>query len=387
MVNAILHHDKSPAVELIADWHGSATRSETTLHQLSPYIGKTKSSMAASLISQFTKVGDTIYDPFSGSGTVALEAWIARRFPIANDLNPYAHLLTTAKLFPYSGLEEALLDLASASKQVQRSIKRVDLRTIPCWVRSFFSPETLREIVAWVAVLRKSQNDFLLACLLGILHHQRPGFLSYPSSHSVPYLRSKSYPAADYPELYDYRELYSRLEAKIRRALHRLPQLDFDIERFCYSRDAAGLTTSAQVDAIITSPPYMRSLDYGRDNRLRLWFLGSTDWRTLDTKVSPRERTFISLMRRCLELWKTILADKGHCVIIAGDRFSPIYDAVIPDVIARIATEEVGGYELVGKYTERIPEMRRVRRRHAGNSKETILILRLNKGVRAWQNN
>src|SRR3954470_13785945 len=88
------------------DWSGSAQQNETTLHQLSPYIGKLKSSIAGSLISQFTQAGDVVYDPFSGSGTVALEAWIAGRNVIANDYSPYAALLSRAKLFPLGSLDE-----------------------------------------------------------------------------------------------------------------------------------------------------------------------------------------------------------------------------------------------------------------------------------------
>src|SRR2546429_486321 len=41
-------------IRLAREWNGSAVGTETTLHQLSPYIGKIKSTMAASLISQFT---------------------------------------------------------------------------------------------------------------------------------------------------------------------------------------------------------------------------------------------------------------------------------------------------------------------------------------------
>ena len=66
---------KSPATprpRVIWDWAGSALKNESTLHQLSPYIGKLKSSIAASLVSQFTNRGNLVYDPFSGSGTVAL---------------------------------------------------------------------------------------------------------------------------------------------------------------------------------------------------------------------------------------------------------------------------------------------------------------------------
>ena len=94
-------HTPALAPLLTPNWAGSALKAESTLHQLSPYIGKLKSSIAGTLIAQFTDAGDVIYDPYSGSGTVALEAWVAGRNIIANDLSPYAALLTEAKLFPY----------------------------------------------------------------------------------------------------------------------------------------------------------------------------------------------------------------------------------------------------------------------------------------------
>ena len=49
-------------------WKGSALGSECSLHQLSPYIGKMKSSMASSLVESFSSEGDFIYDPFWCSG-------------------------------------------------------------------------------------------------------------------------------------------------------------------------------------------------------------------------------------------------------------------------------------------------------------------------------
>ena len=77
------------------------------------------------------------------------------------------------------------------------------VRKVPMWVREFFHPETLRETLAWTLTLRERRRWFLLASLLGILHHQRPGFLSFPSSHTVPYLRKKAFPPAKFPELYE----------------------------------------------------------------------------------------------------------------------------------------------------------------------------------------
>jgi hypothetical protein len=51
---------------------------------------------------------------------------------------------------------------------------------------------------------------------LGILHHVRPGFLSYPSSHLVPYLRKMKYPPEQFADMYAYRDVRSRLIAKVK---------------------------------------------------------------------------------------------------------------------------------------------------------------------------
>jgi hypothetical protein len=356
-------------------WVGSAWQNESTLHQLSPYIGKTKSSMAESLVDEFTKARSTVYDPFGGCGTLAFEAWRAGRNVIANDLSPYAQLLTRSKLLPYTSLDRALADLNEMQRIVKRRRKVPDLRTVPQWVRRFFHPETLREAITWAEVLKSERKWFLLACLMGILHHQRPGFLSFPSSHTVPYLRLKKFPPKRFPELYEYRSVGDRLEAKVRRALRRVPVLDFTLTRRCYGTGADVIRLRGPVQSILTSPPYMRQLDYGRDNRLRLWFLGCADWRTLDDSVSPREKEFLDLMRRCFNRWRSLIVSNGYCVLVMGDSCSREGHSDLPSVVANIATKEAG-YVLVSQYTDTIPNERRVRRGIAGSTSETILVLR-----------
>jgi methylase of polypeptide subunit release factors len=369
-----------PLQVLVKKWEGSALNEETTLHQIAPYIGKMKSSMARTLISTFTQKGEILYDPFCGSGTVPLEAWAAGRNIIANDLNPYAALLTKAKLNPCLTVEKGFADINRVAKQVPYLVQEIDLRRVPQWVRSFFHPETLRETIAWFQVLKSERLYFLLSCLLGILHHQRPGFLSYPSSHTVPYLRNANFPRSLYPELYDKRKVRERLERKVMRALKRAPNLDFSINRECYEHDAAKFVPERKVNAIITSPPYMRQLDYGRDNRLRLWFLGIKDWRLLDHIISPSKTDFLELFRNCLKLWRNILIPKGLCVLVLGDTYTQEYKMLLPDAASYIANKEVGGYSVICKHSEAIPDDRRVRRGCRGNLTETVLVLRNEKG-------
>jgi len=364
---------------LAPEWSGSAGQDESTFHQLAPYIGKIKSSIAAVLVKKFSTRGSRLYDPFSGCGTVAFEAWRAGRHVIANDLSPYANLLTRSKLFPYRSLDDGLKDLKRMHSRVSANENPPDLRRVPEWVRRFFHPDTLREVLVWTSVLKAEDRWFLLACLMGILHHQRPGFLSFPSSHTVPYLRIRKFPPHEFPELYEYRSVADRLEAKLRRAFKRTPKLDFELGRRCYSTGAELLQLGTRASTILTSPPYMRQLDYGRDNRLRLWFLGCADWESLDDVVSPGEQDFLDLMDRCFANWRRILEPKGHCVLVMGDSDSREGRTNLPALVAEIATENAG-FRLVSQYTDEIPDDRRVRRGLAGSASETILVLR-NSGV------
>jgi hypothetical protein len=363
--------------KIVTDWQGSSIGAECSLHQISPYIGKMKSTMAASLIHQFTAPGSRIYDPYVGSGTIALEAWRLGRQVVASDLSPYAVTLSKAKLFPPITVENALEEIERCESYL-RDPQSVDLRRVPIWVRKFFHPETLRETISWVEVLRRRRSHFLLSNLLGILHHQIPGFLSFPSSHTVPYLRTRAFPPHRFPEMYEYRSVRNRLERKVNRSLRKLPLLDFQLERKCYRRDSIRFLPKGKVDAIITSPPYMRRLDYARDNRLRLWFLGVSSWKALDARLSPRESDFIRTMKYCLETWKCVLKNHGICVLVVGDSYCTSSRMSLPEVVKALAVNAVGGYSLVSELSDPIPSERRVRRGHSGNLAETILVLRAN---------
>src|ERR1700674_4259834 len=54
-------------------WSSASTvKTDWTFHQLAPYIGRMKTSMARALVLRNSQAGDLIVDPFCGSGVVAL---------------------------------------------------------------------------------------------------------------------------------------------------------------------------------------------------------------------------------------------------------------------------------------------------------------------------
>jgi SAM-dependent methyltransferase len=360
-------------------WNGSCTTAEITFHQLSPYIGKLKSGIVESLISEFSAPGASVCDPFCGSGVVPLQAVIQGRTAFANDLSRYAWVLTMGKLSAPRTVAEAASRVAALNAFVATRAAEVDLRSVPSWVRSFFHPKTLRETITAFRYSEKKRDYFLMACLCGILHHQRPGFLSYPSSHTVPYLRSNLFPAIEYPDLYAYREVSSRLIAKVERA-YRRPPTTAALEAARYSvrlGNAKRLPLSdGEIDLVLTSPPYFGALDYARDNRLRLWFLGIRDWSALDKKLTKDGKDYEHQMRKCLKEMFRVLKPGGHCVLIVGEVQANGKTKDTGAILGKMAQEvSGGGFGLTCFIEDEIPEARRSRRGTRTTRIEKVVVL------------
>lgn len=346
---------------------------ECTFHQISPYIGKLKSTIARSLLETYSKRGDLVVDPFCGSGTIPLEAAILGRKVFASDASVYSGVLSRAKLYAPPS-EQAALDKASRLLKKASSLPKPDLRRTPRWVRAFFHPRTLQETLRLSFYLRERREYFYLACLLGILHHQRPGFLSFPSSHLVPYLRLRKFPRAKFPQLYDYRDLAPRLEAKIKRTYKR----PVDTTRFSRSifqlSTVENLTFPSRFDCLITSPPYMNALDYGRDNRLRLWFIDPLSARLLDYPTTRQLAAFERAMHKVALAIYRHLSPKGYAIFVVGDKVKRSFKGRPSLVVHRLLRKHAGPLQLKSVVADRIPDIRRARRGLSGTKAEHILI-------------
>ena len=356
-------------------WAASCTHQECTLHQLSPYIGKLKSTIANDLIASYSSPGDLIADPFSGSGTIALQAALLRRRVFASDVSIYATTLTRAKLFPPTNETAAIRQLDRVFRRVAR-LPLPDLATVPEWVRSFFHPTTLQETIRLATYLKVRAMHFFLASLLGILHHQRPGFLSFPSSNLVPYLRSRKFPPSDHPQLYEYRSVNDRLRAKVLRALKRPPKEHPSAFVTSVRRASVeNVTFPRPVDCVITSPPYMNGLDYVRDNRLRLWLIGGA---VSDTKERTSESLsgFTSAIRSTARRAQVSVKPHGYCVFVIGEKTSRNGHRFPSEDLARTFLRHAPSFELREIIADQIPDIRRARRNNAGTKQENTLVFR-----------
>ena len=348
-------------------WQGSFLSKESSLHQLSPYVGKLKSSMVRILLIKFSKLGDWILDPFAGSGVVPLEALLSGRKTVSNDLSIYAYVLTLGKLTAPRSLEEAFERTNQFIEYIKINKHNVNLDTVPNWVSQFFHKETLKEIVAAFNYYNFCKDYFVCSCLLGILHHFRPGFLSYPASHLTPYLRTSKYPPAQYPEMYEYRDLASRLLTKVKRMM-RNTMIEKPWDKNDYMvlfENTMNLSLDDEsIDMILSSPPYYGALDYGRDNRLRLWFLGERDWKSLDKTLTASHSVYIPQMKKCLKEMYRVLKSGSFSVLILGDVTRNDKTHNTAETIGGIAEKvTMGGFKIIKLISDYIPDERRSRRR------------------------
>lgn len=351
------------------------SKPSSSLNSLSPYIGRLRPECAQFLIEEYAQRGKPIFDPFCGSGTVLLQGWSNGFDVYGNDLNPYAVLLANGKMNPYQSIDQAREQIDYYSRLANKRCGKVDLDDVPQWVRAFYHPNTLKEIIAWVYYLKRSKEWFLLSCLMGILHHQRPAFLSYPASHGAPYLRTAKYPREEFPEMYGYRNVYEKLSQKIDRVYKSFPNLDFACVREVRNKDSSKMRLNGiPSGTIITSPPYMRSLTYARDNRLRLWFLGVHDCDAMDKIISPCATDFIAMMSRCIRKWANYQGQNDKCVIVIGDIGIRASQGRV-SLAKYIGQESKKYYRLVDAYQDPIPESHKQVKGNNRIKREIIVVL------------
>src|SRR5882724_6589699 len=72
-----------------------AVRQQDARHYgVHPYFTRRPPNVVRAYIERYSREGDTVLDPFGGSGVTAIEAFLLGRNAIHNDLNPFANFMT-----------------------------------------------------------------------------------------------------------------------------------------------------------------------------------------------------------------------------------------------------------------------------------------------------
>lgn len=294
------------------------------LHSLCSYQGKLKPAIAHFLVAWFTEPGNRVADLMAGVGTIPLEARRLGRFAIANDLSPLAYAVSSAKVLPVT---EARLDmeLHRLTRAVKngRTLRDLESTTDLDWglngaIRSYFHPDTLRELLLAREYFRHStslsaERQLLQASMMHILHGNRPYALSRRSHPVTPFAPTGPF---------EYRPLLGRLSNRLSRIAPSLLSLARNTPSGESSHGDFRDLVLRDVDAIITSPPFARSIRFWSSNWLRLWFAG---WEAFDFKVEParyvetEQRSSYAPYRDFSKTASAILRSGGRLILHLGE--------------------------------------------------------------------
>ena len=96
-----------PAIALAPEWKDQQRLWGHTFHPMCSYLASFPAALTHAFIARYSRPGDVVLDPFSGRGTTPLQACAEGRIGVGNDLNPFAHLLTAAKVEPATRAQAA----------------------------------------------------------------------------------------------------------------------------------------------------------------------------------------------------------------------------------------------------------------------------------------
>ncbi|MGM0511806.1 MAG: DNA methyltransferase [Pseudomonadota bacterium] len=267
-----------------------------TLHSVCSYQGKMKPALAFKLIEAFSKVGDKILDPFSGSGTIPFEAALNGRKSFGMDIGLLATSLSNAKIMSPSRdkvnkIMGSLEDYIASSMPSNESIKDSNEVRFNKTIPEYFHENTLKEIICARDFFIKHHDAqsadwaLIMSCMLHILHGNRPYALSRTSHPITPYA-----PTGDYV----YKNLIEKLWTKVNKSLNTEVGENF-VAGHCYQADilAEWPEEIQDLDAIITSPPFFDSTKFYMTNWMRYWFCG---WTKKDFETQPK--SFIEVIQK-----------------------------------------------------------------------------------------
>ena len=273
----------SPLIKLQAlDWDFADAQTGYLTHSLHPYPAKYIPQIPNTLIQELSSVGDTVLDPFSGSGTTLVEALLLKRHAVGVDANPLACLIARAKT---TRLNETDVDaLRRLSEQAAGLLAQHSSGTMP-----LFPDSTTTNVIAqrpsfegldfWFAPDVINDLSLLKAlCLAVESRAARQVALTAFSSIIVTVSRQDS------DTRYVRREKHTKPGETIQRflraldsAIGRVMELTDLVEpRFtCKILHANTLDApeTGLVDLIVCSPPYPNAYSYHLYHRTRMLWL------------------------------------------------------------------------------------------------------------------
>jgi SAM-dependent methyltransferase len=314
------------ALRRLLDVDPAAARALT--HGFHSYAGRMHPTIARGAIAAYSQAGDTVVDPFCGSGTVLVEAQAAGRNAVGVDASPLATAIARVRttVLGEEGRERLVAEaarIAEESGELARKRKRPE---VPRWARgeiARFHAHVLYELLGLRELVFDTKEDdvgrALRLCLSSIL---------------VKFMRSGPEAPRDGETKRIARGVPSRMLAdravELARGLATLERRTPAGTRppRVFDGDARALPLEAGSAAlVVSSPPYAGTYDYAAQHAARFVWLGLSAGKFKRAQMGARTAAvgdapagdWTGDQRRFIGEIGRVLRPGGHALLVVGD--------------------------------------------------------------------
>lgn len=322
-------------------WKTNKQGWKNPLHNMCSYLAMFPPALPHYFIRQFTEAGDIVFDPFSGRGTTVLEACLNDRIGIGSDLNPLAVVLTGAKA------EVPLFeDIMDRLNELERQYTPGNILNVSEDIKMLYEETMTLPMLVYLKDNLDIEDEidrFIMGTLMGLMHgkHRKDGSsiylsISMPNTFSMSpnYVRK----FIDENHLVKIKQdVFQLLRNRINTiypfncTLRRGKVFKYDALKISYDEN---IFPNENVDLIVTSPPYLKLIKYGKYNWIRLWLLGKSsdeidgqlkinkayeDGQKINLSDGLKLAEYLEFMKDLIIGWERILKPGALAVVVIGD--------------------------------------------------------------------
>lgn len=273
------------------------------VHRLHPYLGKFIPQLVEVFIRKYFHQGQTILDPFCGSGTTLVQANELGVNSIGYDISAFNVLLTSAKIRMYDVnlVRQEIMDaLSKLKKLTQAESQQLGLwqdraaeLKVPYeanqYLAQWFAPKSLNELLTYRSLIQKGDYTYhdLLKVILSrsarsarLTTHFDLDFPKHPQTESY-WCYKHSRMCSPTLEAYKFIHRYSVDTLK---RIETFSALRTDALTEVHHEDSR-TAIFPPIDGVITSPPYVGLIDYHDQHAYAYHLLGLEDRRS--SEIGP----------------------------------------------------------------------------------------------------